>query len=48
MVVAAGKAEDVGCDVLWGASDNERTFYGRDARAKIGWTPRDSVDGFEA
>lgn len=48
MVVAAGKAKDVGCDVLWGASDNTRTFYGRDARTKIGWTPKDSADGYEA
>lgn len=41
--VLAGR---VGCAVIWGASDNTRTFWRKDARALIGWTPRDSADTF--
>jgi uronate dehydrogenase len=37
-------AEKVGCAVIWGASNNSRSFWGADARALIGWTPRDSSD----
>lgn len=28
LVVVAGKAPEVGCDVIWGASNNSRTFWG--------------------
>jgi uronate dehydrogenase len=48
LVIAAASAVDVGCDVVWGASANSRTFWRRDARAKIGWTPQDSADTREA
>ena len=46
LVIAAGTAADVACDVVWGASNNSRTFWGQDARAKIGWQPQDSADVF--
>lgn len=46
LVIAAGTAPEVGCDVVWGASANSRTFWGRDARAKIGWQPADSADHY--
>lgn len=39
-------AERVGCAVIWGASDNSRTFWRKDARALIGWAPQDSADTF--
>jgi uronate dehydrogenase len=39
-------AERVGCAVIWGASDNSRTFWRKDARATIGWAPQDSADTF--
>jgi uronate dehydrogenase len=39
-------AERVGCVVIWGASDNSRTFWRKDARATIGWAPHDSADTF--
>lgn len=39
-------ADRVGCSVIWGASDNSRSFWGKDARARIGWAPRDSADTF--
>lgn len=32
------------CSIIWGASDNSRSFWRRDARHIIGWTPRDSSD----
>ena len=37
-------AEKVGCTVVWGASANSRTFWGRDGRDVIGWAPQDSAD----
>jgi uronate dehydrogenase len=37
-------AENTGCLVLWGASNNARTFWRKDAREKIGWLPQDSAD----
>lgn len=39
-------APQTGCAVIWGASANSRTFWGKDAREKIGWAPQDSADGF--
>ncbi len=39
-------ARRTGCCVIWGASNNSRTFWGRDARALIGWTPQDSADAY--
>ena len=46
LVIAAGQAEHVGCEVVWGASANARTFWRRDAREKLGWAPQDSADPF--
>jgi uronate dehydrogenase len=42
------EAERVGCAVIWGASANSRTFWGKDAREKLGWAPQDSADAFAA
>lgn len=39
-------AERVGYAVIWGASANSRTFWGEDARGRLGWTPQDSADAF--
>ncbi|HSU05923.1 MAG TPA: NAD(P)-dependent oxidoreductase [Acetobacteraceae bacterium] len=40
-------AERVGCEVMWGASKNSRmTWWRKDARDVIGWTPQDSADPF--
>jgi uronate dehydrogenase len=47
MVDAALRAEDVGCEIIWGASANSRSYWRRDSREKIGWTPQDSADVFE-
>ena len=39
--------ERTGSCVVWGASDNSRmTWWRRDARGKLGWSPRDSADPF--
>ena len=38
-------APAVGFAIIWGASGNSRSFWGRDDRARLGWTPRDSSDG---
>ena len=38
-----------GCIVIWGASNNARmSWWRKDARAIIGWTPEDSADGYAA
>ena len=39
-------AERTECSVIWGASANSRTFWRQDARARIGWQPRDSADAW--
>jgi uronate dehydrogenase len=47
MVICAVTAEKVDLCVIWGASKNSRNTYWRgDGRAKIGWEPQDSADGF--
>lgn len=45
LVDAGLRAEDVGCEVIWGASANSRSWWRRDSRGKIGWAPQDSTDG---
>ena len=39
-------AEATGHIVVWGASDNARSYWRGDDRAVIGWTPQDSADGW--
>ncbi len=39
-------AEAVKSCVIWGASDNARSFWRRDARATLDWLPQDSADPF--
>ena len=40
-------AERVGHSVIWGTSANSRmTWWRRDHRARVGWAPRDSADGY--
>ena len=46
LVIAAAKAEDVGCETIWGTSNNARSFWRRDDRARIGWQPQDSADAY--
>jgi uronate dehydrogenase len=48
LVEAGLRAPDVGCDIVWGASDNSRSWWRRDARQRIGWAPRDSADAHAA
>jgi uronate dehydrogenase len=42
----AAATRRTGCLVIWGASNNSRTFWENDGRAVIGWAPRDSSDGY--
>ncbi len=39
-------APRTGCCVIWGASNNSRSFWRRDARDLIGWQPQDSADAY--
>jgi uronate dehydrogenase len=42
------EAERVGHAVIWGASNNPRTFWGRDHRERIGWQPQDTAEAYRA
>jgi uronate dehydrogenase len=44
LIARSRTAGQVGCAIVWGASDNSRSFWHRDARDVIGWTPHDSSD----
>jgi uronate dehydrogenase len=44
LIERCAHAEHVDCSIIWGASNNSRSFWRRDARRKIGWTPLDSSD----
>jgi uronate dehydrogenase len=47
MMTRCVTAEKVGCCVIWGASKNSRmTWWKDDARASIGWVPKDSADAY--
>lgn len=47
LVVRCLATEQVGCCVIWGASNNQRmTWWKDDARNKLGWQPLDSADAF--
>jgi uronate dehydrogenase len=44
LIACIRAAERVGCAIVWGASDNSRSFWRDDARDVIGWRPHDSSD----
>ena len=48
LVERAVEAPQVGVAVVWGASANARGWWRGDDRARIGWTPADSADGYAA
>ena len=48
LCIAAVTAPEVGHSVIWGCSDNPESFWGKDHRERIGWTPQDSAEAFRA
>ena len=47
LVIRSATAENVGHAVIWGASANHRmTWWRKDARALIGWTPQDDAEAW--
>ncbi len=49
LVVRCLVTPQVGCSVVWGASNNSRmTWWRDDAREPLGWAPQDSADPFAA
>jgi uronate dehydrogenase len=46
LCVAATLAASTESCVIWGASNNSRTYWRADARAKLGWLPQDTADVF--
>ena len=45
LIESCAAAVDVGCAIIWGASNNSRSFWRYDARQLVGWMPVDSSDG---
>lgn len=48
LCVRATLAEKTGSCVIWGASNNSRTYWRHDAREALGWLPQDSADPYAA
>lgn len=48
MMKAIIAAQRVGHAVIWGASRNPETYWGKDHRDRIGWQPQDSAEDFRA
>lgn len=46
LCVRATLAEKTGSCVIWGASNNARSYWAADSREALGWLPQDSADGF--
>jgi uronate dehydrogenase len=44
LIQRCAEAGQVDCSVIWGASNNSRSFWRHDARRKIGWSPLDRSD----
>jgi uronate dehydrogenase len=44
LIQCSGDAASVGCSIVWGASNNSRSFWRHDARDRIGWAPHDRSD----
>jgi uronate dehydrogenase len=47
-VVRCIEAERSGHAVIWGASNNPLTYWGRDHRERIGWQPQDTAEAYRA
>ena len=48
MMIRCVLAERVGHAVVWGASANPASFWGKDHRDRIGWQPEDSAETYRA
>jgi uronate dehydrogenase len=48
MMIRCVEAERVGHSVIWGASNNPATFWGKDHRDRIGWQPEDNAEDYRA
>jgi uronate dehydrogenase len=48
LCVRATLADKTGSCVIWGASNNKRSFWAHDARETLGWLPQDSADPYAA
>ncbi len=46
LVIRATLAEKTGSCVIWGASNNARTYWRHDARDTLDWLPRDTADTY--
>ncbi len=48
LCIAAVTAPRAGHAVIWGASANPESFWGKDHRDRIGWQPQDSAEAFRS
>jgi uronate dehydrogenase len=46
LVMRATLAEKTGSCVVWGASNNSRTYWRHDSRKALGWLPQDAADPY--
>lgn len=46
LCIAFVEAAKVGHAVIWGASNNQASFWGQDHRDRIGWQPQDTADTY--
>ena len=44
LIQRCAEAREIGCPIVWGASNNSRSFWNKDARQVLGWEPLDSSD----
>ncbi|WP_251363883.1 hypothetical protein [Epibacterium ulvae] len=44
----AFRFETLGCPIVYGASANDRSFWGNSEAARLGWTPKDNSEVFAA
>jgi uronate dehydrogenase len=47
-VIRCIEAAKVGHAVIWGASNNPRSFWAKDHRDRIGWQPKDTAETYRA
>lgn len=46
LMIKCGEADKVGYKIIWGVSNNSRSYWRHDARANLGWSPQDSADTY--
>ena len=48
LLVRCIETPQTGYAIVWGASNNSRSFWGKDSRELLGWVPQDTADTYAA